>query len=55
MLKLLKLTVKVGIKADSDDEDDIRERLYEHLQVSMEENELNYEIEEDEEDSEIEE
>ena len=55
MLKILKVTVSLDLKADRNDPDDLRDRLYESLQILMENEELEYEIGEDEEDLEIEE
>jgi hypothetical protein len=55
MLKIIKVRVSVELKADTSDEDDVRERLYETLQVALDNEELNYELEEDEEELELEE
>jgi len=48
-LKLLKVTINLEIKADRNDEDQIRERVYEELQVQMENDDLVLELSEDEE------
>lgn len=54
MLKIVKIKVSVELKADVSDSDDVRERLYETLQVALDSEDLNYEIEEDEEELELE-
>ena len=48
-LKLLKIQVNLEVKADSTDSDEIRERVYEELQVLLESEELDYVVGEDEE------
>jgi len=47
----LKVQVNLELKADPNDEEDLKDRLFSALQESMEEDELNftYECEEDEE------
>lgn len=47
-LKILKVNIVVNLKADSDDLEDLRDRLYEHLQVEMEDQSLDFEVLEEE-------
>lgn len=44
MLKILKVNVPVTLKADPDDREDIQERLFEHLQIGIEEGELDFDV-----------
>ena len=48
-LKLLKVTVNLEVKADSADQEAVREQVYEALQVLMESDELVYELDVDDE------
>lgn len=48
MLKILKIQINLEVKGDPQDLDDLRDRLYENLQVAIEENDLDFEILEDE-------
>jgi hypothetical protein len=48
-LKLLKVTVNLEVKADKNDEESLKETVYEALQMLMESDELNYTLDEDEE------
>ncbi len=51
-LKLLKVQVNLEVKADSSDDEEIRERVYEELQTLLESEELTYTVdEEDQEDA----
>ena len=53
MLKIVKVNISLNLKVDASDEDDVRERVYEKLQMLLEEEELEYTIDdEDEEESE---
>ena len=55
-LKILKVNFMVTLKADPDDQDDLRDKLYEYLQVEMEDESLDFEIlEEENDESELEE
>ena len=49
MLKILKVNITLDLKADATDPDDVRERLYETLQILIENDELEFSIGEDEE------
>jgi hypothetical protein len=53
-LKLIKLTIPMEIKADPNDSDDMKERIYETLQVLMESDELSWNLDEEQEDAELE-
>lgn len=44
MLKILKINVPVTLKADPDDQDDLRERLFEHLQIGIEGGDLDFDV-----------
>ena len=48
-LKLLKVNVVLEVKADVNDSDDLRERIYESLQVLLENEELEFTLGDDEE------
>ena len=48
MLKILKINVLVTLKADPDDREDIKERLFEFLQIGIEDGELDFEVLDDE-------
>ena len=49
-LKLLKVTVNLEVKADQTDSDDVKDAIFDALQIQMENDELNYILgEEDEE------
>lgn len=54
-LKLLKVIVNLEVKADRSDDEDVKERVFETLQLLMESDELSYSLDEDEEDVEGEE
>lgn len=54
-LKLLEVNISLEIKADRNDEDDIKERVYEALQMMIENDDLAYTINEDQEYEEVEE
>ena len=54
MLKMLKINVPVVLKADPNDEESVREALYEHLQIGMEEQDLEYDLMEEEDNEELE-
>ena len=43
-LKLLKVQIMLEVKADSSDSEDVKERVYEALQVLMESEELDYQV-----------
>ena len=43
-LKLLKVQITLEVKADSSDSEDVKERVYEALQVLMESEELDYQL-----------
>ena len=49
-LKLLKIQINLEVKANSSDSDDIRERVYEEIQELLETEDLEFIVEEDEED-----
>jgi hypothetical protein len=53
-LKFVNITVPVTLKCDPDDKEDLQVRLYEYLSVLMEEGELDYILEEEEDDLELE-
>jgi hypothetical protein len=55
MLKMLKVTIALEIKGDPDDQDDLRDRLYEVLQVAMEDEELEFIVDEEQEELDVEE
>ena len=48
MLKILKIQVNVELIGDPEDHDDLRDRLYEYLKVSMEDNDLEFTVEDEE-------
>ena len=48
-LKLIKVNISMVVKGDRNDLDDLRERVYELLQVAIDGDELEFELEEDEE------
>jgi hypothetical protein len=48
-LKLVKANIALELKCFSNDPEDVKERLYEALQILIENDELNYTIDEDEE------
>jgi hypothetical protein len=52
-LKLFKVQLTIEVKADKNDPDHVREQVYEQLQMLMESEELDYVL--DEEDEEVEE
>jgi hypothetical protein len=54
MLKMLKINVPVVLKADPNDGESVREALYEHLQIGMEEQDLDYSVEDEEDNEELE-
>jgi hypothetical protein len=54
-LKLLKVSINLEIKADKNEEESVKEAVYEQLQMLMESDELNYALDEDEEEIEGEE
>lgn len=54
-LKLLKVTVNLEIKADRNDQESLKEAVYEQLQMLMESDDLSYALDEDEEEVEGEE
>lgn len=47
-LKLLKIQITLEIKADNSDENEVRERVYEELQVLLENEDLTYTVDQDE-------
>lgn len=49
-MKNLKITIEFEVKGDLDDEDTLKEDIYNTLQEMMESDQLSYEAEEDEED-----
>jgi hypothetical protein len=51
-LKLLKVQVNLEVKADQTDENDVRDAVYEALQLQMENEDLVYTLGEDEEEAE---
>ena len=48
-LKLLKVSVVLEVKADRSDPEDLRERVYDQLQMLVESDELEFSLDEDEE------
>jgi hypothetical protein len=50
MLKLLKVNIEISVKGDPNDLDDLKDRVYDHLQFAMEDEDLEFSF--DEEDSE---
>lgn len=48
MLKILKINVPVVIKSDPTDDESVRESVYEYLQMGMEEQDLEFTLEEEE-------
>lgn len=48
-LKLFKVLITLEIKADKGDSDDTKERVYEQLQMLMESEELDFVVDEEEE------
>lgn len=55
MLKMLKLQINVELKADPNDEDDLRNRLFDHLQMAIEsDDELDFVVLDEDDDSESE-
>ena len=54
MLKMLKVQINVDLKADPSDEEDLKDRLYSALGLLMEEEELEYTFDTDEEELELE-
>ncbi len=48
-LKLLKVQVTLEVKADRFDEEDLRERVKDHLMMLVESDELEFSLDEDEE------
>jgi hypothetical protein len=55
MLKILKIQINLDVKGDPSDEFDLRDRVYEALQFAMEDEELEFTFEEDEDEMDIEE
>jgi len=55
MLKILKVSITLNLKADATDPDDVKERLYETLQFLIEGDELEWTLGDDEEEVENEE
>ena len=49
MLKILKINIPLQVKADPDDQDDLRDRVFCYLENAIEEGELDFEVLEDEE------
>ena len=49
MLKILKINIPLQLKADPDDLEDIKDRLFCFLENAIEEQELDFEVLEDEE------
>lgn len=47
-LKLLKIQVNLEVKADSSDEESLRETVYDALQMLLESEDLSYVVEQDE-------
>jgi hypothetical protein len=47
-LKLLKVNVSLEVKGDPNDQDDLRNRVHESLQVLIESEELEFSVNEDE-------
>lgn len=54
-LKFLKINVSLLVKGDPTDTDDLKDRVYENLQLSMEDDNLEFVVEEDEDESDVEE
>lgn len=46
-LKILKINIPLELKGDPQDKDDLRDRIYETLQILMEDEELDFVIDED--------
>lgn len=49
MLKIVKVNVKLEIKVDPSDPEEVSSRVYEAVQMALEEEDLKFELEEDEE------
>lgn len=54
-LKLIKINIALEVKADTNDEDDLRDRIYDSLLILIENEELEFTLDEDEEEVEGEE
>lgn len=48
-LKLLKVLVTLEVKADRSDPEDVKERVYDHIQMLIESDDLEYALDEEEE------
>ena len=49
MLKMLQITVSLDVKGDAEDEEDLKARVYDKLQLLMEEDSLKFNVNADEE------
>jgi hypothetical protein len=49
MLKLVKVKIEMELKADPNDEEDLKARLFDKLQFAIDEDDLQFEVEEEEE------
>jgi len=54
MLKMLKVQINLELKGDPSDLDDVKERLFEVLQIAIEDDELEFTIQDDEDTDEME-
>lgn len=50
MLKMVKVSINIEIKADPNDEEDLKNRVYEKLQLLMEEDALDFSVEDEDSD-----
>ena len=54
-LKILKVSINFTVKGDPEDQDDLMHRVYEVLQIAMESEDLDFSVDDDQEDLEMEE
>jgi len=52
--KLLKVNFSMVVKGDPNDREDLKERIYEMIQVAVENDDLEFSLDEDEEEAELE-
>lgn len=54
MLKMVKIQINLDIKADTEDEEDLKERLYDKLLIQIENDEVYFDVLEEEDEIEME-